>query len=309
MGGITSSHRCTTGLRLRHFYDRLRRDNHIVVLSGSIARQWQWPGTLLPFHTVQWDPERPFHCSVDGTDFTIATFFRASDGGWVVGKTREMIERLATIVLELQPRRIVELGIARGGSTAFLATLAKPERLIAIERDAGPVPGLDAFPCIQVCYGTDQADRATIQRVVGDEALDLVIDDASHLLDLSRASFNILFPLLRPGGLYIIEDWAWAHADYDVEGADKLTSSFPPGEPALTRLVVEILMTCGSLNGVVSNLYVTPGAVEVVRGPAPLDENFDIGRSFRTVKPTGLRHRLAQLLPHRSRKGDSSIAE
>ena len=276
-----------------------------------------WARSLVCFRPVQWDPERPFHCSVDGTDFTVATFFRAPDG-WVIGKTRDMVERLAAIVLQLQPRRIVELGIARGGSTAFLATLARPERLIAIELDAGPVPGLDAFPCVQVCYGTDQADRATIQAVVGDEPLDLVVDDASHLLDLTRASFNILFPRLRPGGIYIIEDWAWAHADYDVEGADKVAPSYPPGEPALTRLVVELLMTCGSVNGVVSNMYVTPGAVEVVRGPAPLDEDFDIGQSFRsrsgpilategTVKSTALRSRLARLLAHPRSKGDSGI--
>ncbi len=196
-----------------------------------------------------------------------------------MSKTRDMVDRLTAVVVQLQPRRIVELGVARGGSTAFLATLAKPERLIAIERDAGPVPGLDAFPCVQVCYGTDQADRAAIEAVVGDEPLDLVVDDASHALDLTRASFNILFPRLRPGGLYIIEDWAWAHVDYKVDGAaDKLA---PPGAP-LTRLVVELLMTCGSENGVVSNIYVAPGALEIERGPATLDESFDIAESFRS---------------------------
>jgi hypothetical protein len=41
--------------------------------------------------------------------------------------------------------------------------------------------------------------------------LDLVIDDASHIYGPTKASFQALFPLLRPGGLYLIEDWAWAH--------------------------------------------------------------------------------------------------
>jgi hypothetical protein len=36
--------------------------------------------------------------------------------------------------------------------------------------------------------------------------LDLVSDDASHLLRETRASFNALFPRLRSGGEYIIED-------------------------------------------------------------------------------------------------------
>lgn len=226
-----------------------------------------------------------------------------------------MIERLEAVVLRLQPRRIVELGVASGGSTAFLATLARPERLIAIERKADRIPELDAFPCIHVAYGTDQADRAAIREVVGDEPLDLVVDDASHLLDLTRTSFNILFPRLRPGGVYVIEDWAWAHADYGDDGGQRLS---PSGE-ALTQLVVELLMTCGSANDIVSNLYATPGTVEIVRGPAPLDEAFDIAQSFRSHAPlpgagthggesTALRQRLARHLPHRSSRGSSGTA-
>ena len=39
------------------------------------------------------------------------------------------------------------------------------------------------------------------------EPLDLVIDDASHLYGPTMASFEVLFPRLRPGGLYVIEDW------------------------------------------------------------------------------------------------------
>ena len=44
-----------------------------------------------------------------------------------------------------------------------------------------------------------------------DESIDLVIDDASHLYVETKASFEELFPRLRPGGLFIIEDWASGH--------------------------------------------------------------------------------------------------
>ncbi len=43
------------------------------------------------------------------------------------------------------------------------------------------------------------------------EPIDVVIDDASHLYEPTRASFETLFPLLRPGGLYLIEDWQWSY--------------------------------------------------------------------------------------------------
>ena len=42
-----------------------------------------------------------------------------------------------------------------------------------------------------------------------DGRLDLVIDDASHELHATKASFETLFPLPRSGGWYIIEDWIW----------------------------------------------------------------------------------------------------
>jgi hypothetical protein len=41
--------------------------------------------------------------------------------------------------------------------------------------------------------------------------LDLVIDDASHRLRETISSFEVLFPLLRPGGLFLLEDWDWQH--------------------------------------------------------------------------------------------------
>jgi hypothetical protein len=36
---------------------------------------------------------------------------------------------------------------------------------------------------------------------------DLIVDDASHHGDLTQASFDLLWPLVAPGGFYVIEDW------------------------------------------------------------------------------------------------------
>ena len=199
-----------------------------------------------------------------------------------------MIERLEAIVLRLQPRRIVELGVATGGSTAFLATLATTRtsdrdrtqrRTRARSSTRSRASTCPTEPTRPIAQPSEAA--------VGDEPLDLVVDDASHLLDLTRTSFNILFPRLRPGGVYMIEDWAWAHADYG--GATEGRRLVAEGE-SLTRLVVELLMTCGSSNGIVANLYATPGTVEIVRGPAPLDETFDIARSFRSGITSTITH-------------------
>ena len=43
---------------------------------------------------------------------------------------------------------------------------------------------------------------------------DIVLDDASHINHLTLASFRILFPHLRQGGLYIVEDLGMSWVDY-----------------------------------------------------------------------------------------------
>ena len=37
--------------------------------------------------------------------------------------------------------------------------------------------------------------------------VDIVIDDASHLGAASLAAYRALFSFIKPGGLYIVEDW------------------------------------------------------------------------------------------------------
>jgi hypothetical protein len=62
----------------------------------------------------------------------------------------------------------------------------------------------------------NQEDREAVREIAEhefDAPLDLVIDDASHLYEPTRTSFDALFPLLRPGGLYIVEDWQMAYVE------------------------------------------------------------------------------------------------
>jgi cephalosporin hydroxylase len=63
-----------------------------------------------------------------------------------------------------------------------------------------------------VHFSTSQSDRKILEHIVRNDLaneLDLVVDDASHTYEQTKASFEILFPLLHPGGIYVIEDWSW----------------------------------------------------------------------------------------------------
>lgn len=99
------------------------------------------------------------------------------------------------------------------------------------------------------------------------------MDDCSHRYEATRASFNELFPRLRPGGLFVIEDWPWAHAHLGVEPLEGL---FPDQVP-LTRLVFELVLALPSVPGLIADLTIDPVAVVVRRGDATADpDGFDI---------------------------------
>ena len=133
-------------------------------------------------------------------------------------KWPELVHRYLDLADELRGGRIVELGVFEGGSTVFLAELLRPRSLVAVDLAPDPPPLLVRHlersgdtERIHPHFGVDQADRAALRRILADDVdgpLDAVVDDASHLLGPTMHSFEVLFPLLRPGGWYVIEDWS-----------------------------------------------------------------------------------------------------
>ena len=58
-------------------------------------------------------------------------------------------------------------------------------------------------------HQVDQGDRnqlAELRKIYPDESFDLIIDDGSHRADHQQTSLELLYPLLKSGGYYIIED-------------------------------------------------------------------------------------------------------
>lgn len=69
-----------------------------------------------------------------------------------------------------------------------------------------------------------QDDGAFLERIAAEYGpFDLVVDDGSHLGRHVRASFEVLFEHVKPGGVYVIEDLMTAY-DAGWEGG-------PPGTP------------------------------------------------------------------------------
>lgn len=139
---------------------------------------------------------------------------------------------------------MVEVGVKHGGSAIFFWHLLQLEKLCCIELNQN-APALINYiethgltKDFHTYFGVNQGDRMHLQSIIREcfptESIDLVIDDASHIYTPSLATFETLFPLLRPGGLYILEDWRASLLAVQRNKESEV-------EPPLHQLVHEIL--------------------------------------------------------------------
>ena len=100
-----------------------------------------------------------------------------------------------------------------------------------------------AWPRLHLYDQTSQTDSdklAAIHDRHGD--FDIIIDDASHVSSLTIASFKILWPMLKPGGYYCIEDLHTNYHDWyygDAEADPNPNTERPTAMRWFTRLAHE----------------------------------------------------------------------
>jgi hypothetical protein len=208
---------------------------------------------------------------------------------FLLGKTRPMVDAVLALRDTESIGRILDVGIFKGGSAALYMKVFAPEKLVAVEYMPQPVEALARFIAdndlasrLIPYYRTDQSDAQAMGRILAtefpDRNVDLIVDDASHFYLESRATVNLTLPYLRPRGLYILEDWGWAH--WPGETWQK-SRAIPASKPALSNLVFELCMLCASRPDIVSDIALTRNTVVLRRGDAALTPGtFDIGQHY-----------------------------
>jgi len=97
--------------------------------------------------------------------------------------------------------RVCEVGVANGHSLEMWQTLFP----------RGVVVGVDNNPDCHWPKGTVKIvasqNDAALPKLLGQQMFDLIVEDASHLGALSRRTWELLWPLVVPGGYYVMEDW------------------------------------------------------------------------------------------------------
>ena len=218
---------------------------------------------------------------LDWTDFSKKT----TANHFLLCKPWSFIETYIKLLAQVPHRRMLELGVHQGGSAVFFAAAFKRLKKLAAVELAAPLPPLDdnlknnprLNRKINIHYQTSQDNAAALRSIIREDLEDqpdIVIDDASHQYWPTRVSFETIFPKLTPGGLYIIEDWGWAHwDDYQKPGSPWYD------QPALSNLVFELVALQGSHGAWIQNIKILNSAFLVIQKhqkASVLPEPFDL---------------------------------
>jgi len=137
------------------------------------------------------------------------------------------------------PISLLEIGVAKGASLLMWNEYFKnSKRIVGLDNDLGQVnklspPGVEGgdwqkniedYGEIEL-YGGDQGNINDLLCLVEEDEFcyDIIIDDGSHKNYHQQFTFGCLFPFVKPGGWYIIED---IHAEgSSVNQSDQSTLS------------------------------------------------------------------------------------
>lgn len=215
---------------------------------------------------------------LDGIRFFVSTGSAgrtSGPDGVVLLKPWDFVAQEYVVLSALAPKRLLEVGVFEGGGAVLWPRLLDLHRYVGLDRrdlDAlrfpSEVTNHPRWTAVRFVGEASQADPAAIGTALSmlDGALDVVIDDASHQYALSTRTFELCFPHLAPGGVYILEDWNWAHGEGPWH-----TNGHPwYGAPSLSNLVLRIVLLAAERRDIVSRVDVRPNFVVVWRGHAPI---------------------------------------
>lgn len=105
---------------------------------------------------------------------------------------------------------VVEVGILGGASLRMWRDYFTAAKIWGLDNNPASMFAEDRIATV---LGS-QDDPAALAQIAPGCLLDVVIDDASHWNDLTLATFAGLWPRVRPGGLYFIEDLSCSYGEF-----------------------------------------------------------------------------------------------
>lgn len=104
----------------------------------------------------------------------------------------------------LEPLRLLEIGVAGGGSLRAWREYLPNAHIIGVDKSEQALE--HAGERIEIYVG-DQANSVQMANLADScGPFDVVIDDGGHMTEAQHVAFDVLWPAVRKGGFYAIED-------------------------------------------------------------------------------------------------------
>ena len=109
------------------------------------------------------------------------------------------------------PLTLLEIGVWEGASLRMWHEYFPHATVIGVDKHDRDIE-IDGVEIVIA----DQADKQSLDSLrVLRGPFDIIIDDASHISSLTIQTFDMLWPALKPGGLYVIEDLQTSYDPYN----------------------------------------------------------------------------------------------
>ena len=157
------------------------------------------------------------------------------DLSWIFKQYSDLTDKLQYVDFysrhfsELDPKILLEIGVLKGGSLRIWKTVFPDARIAGI--DSNEASKLDNDD-LEILIG-DQKDPVFLEWLLSHVGIpDIIIDDGGHCRSQQIFSFEHLFPHMKSGGVYVIEDLEAclleSYNDYPVTTLDYMRSLVMP---------------------------------------------------------------------------------
>lgn len=202
----------------------------------------------------------------------------------------EAIETFPALRPVLEFRNVVQLTGPDVGSAALTCLVGAPSSLTALAFGAADTEllmefarrrGIDDRVHAHAGFSFDDmpALRGAVESSMVGRSLHVVVDDVSEEFATGRQVFEALFPMVTPGGSYVVDRWAWDHFLIDGFAGVPQPDGTDPGSAVREQLHAALRERKGDVLE-----WLLPPLVRLARTAPDVVASVSVGKHFLVVE-------------------------
>lgn len=145
--------------------------------------------------------------------------------------------------------KLLEIGVLKGASIKMWKDFFPNAEIYGLDIDPSCKEYEDCR--IKIFIG-DQTDRDFLKEMMKEIGpVDIIIDDGGHTMNQQKTSFEVLFPYIKKGGAYIIEDLHTSYwRTYLIDNENFLCYDSPKTMVSYIEYLIDCLNFIGAVTGI-----------------------------------------------------------